>query len=121
MLAECGQRRLAGDDQHRNVVVVGAGDTGDQVGRTGAGGGTADADVARLARVAVGHEGRACFMARKDVADAATALAAGQGVIQRLDRPAGYAKYIFNANLLEVSHQQVSHFRHVGLGVVGSR
>ena len=80
MPAERGQGRLPGNDQHRDIVVVGAGHTGDQVGDAGAGGGAADPDLAGFARITVGHEGGSCLVPRQDVAYTASAAASGDGV-----------------------------------------
>ena len=59
----------ARDDEHRDRVVVGAGDRRRGVREAGAGDQRADAGLARDARVAVGHERRALLVARRDVAD----------------------------------------------------
>jgi hypothetical protein len=60
---------LAGDADDGDGVEHGGGDAGDEVGRAGAAGGHADADLARGARVAVGHVRGALLVAHEDVVD----------------------------------------------------
>ena len=63
------RRDLPGDANHRNRVEHRRGDAGDQVGRARARSRDADADLARSARVAVGHVRGALLVAREHVVD----------------------------------------------------
>ena len=60
----------AGDDQHRHRVGVGLRHGGDDIGHAGPGDDEAGGRFAGGARVAVGHEAGALFVARRDVAQA---------------------------------------------------
>ena len=101
---------MPGNHQHRNVIAVGAGNTGDEVGGTGAGSGTADADLARFARVAVGHEGGSGFVPRQNVAYAASAGTSGKRIVEWFDRAAGNAEHVLDPHLFQIGDQQIGHF-----------
>ena len=58
-----GGRDLASDRNHRNRVHVGIGNTGDEIGGAGTGGGHDHPNFAGGAGVALGHEGSALFVA----------------------------------------------------------
>ena len=80
--------RLAGDGDHGRRVHVGVGDAGDQVGRAGAAGGDADADLAGGAGIAVGHVGRALLVADQEMLQ----IRIVEGVVERDDHAAGQAE-----------------------------
>ncbi len=60
---------IAGDADHGNGIEHGGGDAGDEVGCAGTAGGDGHADLARGARVAVGHVRGALLVAYEDVVD----------------------------------------------------
>ncbi len=105
-------RDLAGDRDDRDRVHVGVGDRGHQVGRTRAGGGHADADLAGGLRVALGGVPAALLVADQDVAD-------GRGVEQRVvgrqDRAARDAEDDLRPDALERADQGLR-TRHRGAG-----
>ena len=79
---------LSGDADDGDGVEHGRRDAGDEVGGAGAGGGHADADLARGAGVAVGHVRGALLVADEDVVDRELA----QGVVGGEDGSAGVAE-----------------------------
>ena len=84
---------LAGDADDGNGVEHGGGDAGDEIGGAGAAGGDADADLARGARVAVGHVRGALLVAHEDVVDGKLA----QRVVGGQDGAAGIAEDVGDA------------------------
>lgn len=110
LFPERGQGWLSGDHQQRNAIVVGAGDAGQQVGRTGPRSRAADADLPRLSGVAIGHEGGTRLVSRQHRSRPAASLAACQCIVERLDGATGNAEDIFNAELFEIGNDQVGHF-----------
>ena len=69
VLADQRQAHVAGDADDGGRVQIRRGDAGDQVGRPGAGGRKADADLAGRAGIAVRRVAGALFMSRQDMAD----------------------------------------------------
>ncbi len=96
--------RGARDDEHRDRVVVGAGDRRRRVGETGARDQHAYAGLARDARVAVGHERRALLVARRDVTDVGGGEAAVD--LERVD--ARDAEHGVDVVLLQQAHDRLS-------------
>ena len=101
------QRRLRGDHQHRDIVLVGTGDTGDGIGRARTRSGAAHAEQARVAGVAVGHEGGTRLVARDDGRDAAASFAAGERIVEGFDGTTGDAEHVFDADLFQVGNDEV--------------
>ena len=81
-------RDVAGDADDGNGVEHGGGDAGDEIGGAGAAGGDGHADLARGARVAVGHVRCALLVADQDVMDGKLA----QRVVDGQDGSAGIAE-----------------------------
>ena len=79
---------LPSDRYDGDAIKHGGGDAGDEVCRTGTGGGHADADLARGAGVAVGHVRGTLLVAHEDVVDGELA----QGVVDGEDGSAGVAE-----------------------------
>jgi hypothetical protein len=65
--------RLGCDRHQGSAIQEGVGDSGDEIRRPGPERRKADARAARQAAVDIGHEGRACFVAREDESDRAVA------------------------------------------------
>ncbi len=79
---------VARDADHGNGIQHGGGDAGDEIGCTGAAGGDGDADLARGARIAVGHVRGALLVADQDVMNGELA----QRVVGGQDGSAGIAE-----------------------------
>ncbi len=86
-------RNLARQDDHRSGIHVGVDDSGDGVGGAGAGGDEHDAGASADAGIALGHVGRALFMADEDVLD----LRVEERVVGREDGAAGIAEDYIDA------------------------
>ena len=84
---------VAGDADDGNGIEHGGGDAGDEVCRAGAAGGDGDADLARGARIAVGHVRSALLVANEDVVNGKLA----QRVVDGQNRAAGVAEDVGNA------------------------
>ena len=89
---------IAGDADDGNGVEHGGGDAGDEIGGAGAAGGDGHADLARGARVAVGHVRRALLVAHEHVMDGELA----QRVVGGQDGAAGIAEDVRDA----LAHQR---------------
>ena len=84
---------VAGDADQRNGIEHGRRDAGNEIGGAGAAGGDGHADLARGARVAVGHVRCALLVTDEDVVNGKLA----QRVVDRQDGSAGITEYGFNA------------------------
>lgn len=69
ILADCRGRNLAADNDERDGIHVGGGNTGHRIGNAGAGGHEAHSDITRRARVGVGGMNRGLFVAHENVLD----------------------------------------------------
>ena len=105
MPIECGCD-LAGDGDHGDGVHVGIGDSGDEIGGTRTGGGHADADFARGARVAIRSERGGLFVAHENMAN----FGIEQRVVHRHDCAAGIAEDDFDTLAFEGFHQKLCAF-----------
>ena len=65
--AKQGSPYLTGDRNNRHRIHIGGGQPGDQIGRTGPGGGDTDADLAGGAGISVRRMRRPLFMHRQDM------------------------------------------------------
>ena len=97
-------RHLAGDGDHRHGVHVGVGDRRHEVGRAGAAGRHADADLAGRLRVALGRVAAALLVADEDVAQLRRVE---QRVVRREDRAAGDAEDDLGADALERADERL--------------
>ena len=88
--ADDGSGHVACNGNQRDGIDVSGGNTGDQIGGTGAGGGDTDADLAGGSCVAVGSVGSALFMGGKDVLQFPLILV--QGIVDIDDLTTGVAK-----------------------------
>jgi hypothetical protein len=92
---------LTGDRDDRDGVHVGVRDRGDEVRRTGAGGGDGHADLAGGGGVPLGGVPAALLVAHEDVAQLGRCH---QGVVDLHDRAAGNAEDVGDAEELEGAH-----------------
>ena len=97
---------LSGDGHHGHAVHVGVGDGGDQVGGAGAGGGQADAHLARGPGVAVGRVARALLVPDQDVVDVEIV----EGVVEGDDLPPGKPNMVSTPSRLSASRITLAAF-----------
>src|SRR5579859_2073437 len=88
---------LAGDADDGRGIQHGGGDAGDHVGGAGSGSGHGNAHAAAGASIAIGHVGRALFVAHENVMQ----LGFAERVIDREDGAAGVAKKVAHAQFSE--------------------
>lgn len=100
---------LAGDDHQGDGVHVGGGNTGEQIGGAGAGGGHTDADPARNPGISGRCMGRILLGAHQHMVEGT----AGEGVVKRANRRAGISKQCVDSLQLQaLDHSRSS--RHHG-------
>ena len=96
---------LSRDGDHGNGVHKGIGDSRDQVGRSGAGGGHDDADLAGGTSIALGHEGATLFVTGEN---GANLFGAGEGLVKHHAGPAGVGEDGINASVFESLDQEIA-------------
>ena len=97
-------RDLPGDDHHRHRVHVSGRDARDRIGGARSGGDEHNAGFARGAGIAVGHVGRALFVAHENVLHV---LLGVDLVVDVENRSAGIAEDVLHALVLEELHEDL--------------
>ena len=100
----------AGNHQHRDRVGIGLAHGGGDIGHAGAGDDKAHAGLARGARITVGHEAGALFVARGDMPN----TGARQAPVQLHGVHAGNAEHVVHAVAFQEVHQYFAAGRHTG-------